>query len=309
MGKIYGNIEELIGNTPIMELKKMEELHETTAHVFAKLECFNPGGSSKDRIAMKMLDEAEKQGLIRRGVSTIIEPTSGNTGVGLAAVGMYRGYRTVVVMPENMSQERIRLLQARCVEVVLTDAEKGMEGAIEKAKELAETMENSWIPSQFTNPAGPQAHYETTGPEIWEDMDGKVDAFVCAAGTGGTITGTGRYLKEKNPDIKIFAVEPADSAVLTGGKPGPHEIQGIGPGFIPEVLDTTVYDEVIDVHTDNSYLMSRDLVAMEGILVGISSGAALEAAFQVAERPEFAGKNIVVLLADGGERYLSTELF
>lgn len=309
MGRIYSSMEELIGNTPVLQLKEMEKLHELDCSVFAKLEYFNPAGSSKDRIAKKMLDAAEEQGLISPRLTTVIETTSGNTGVGLAALCAHRGYRCMIVMPENMSAERVKLLQAHGAELILTDASKGLAGAIEKARELAEEEEDAWIAGQFTNPAGPQAHYETTGPEIWKDMDGKVDVFVCSVGTGGTITGAGRYLKEKNPNIKIVAVEPADSPVLSGGKPGPHPIQGIGPGFVPETLDTSVYDEVIAVYPEESYLMSRDLTATEGILVGISSGAVLEAAFEVAKRAESEGKNIVALLPDGGERYLSTELY
>lgn len=309
MGRIYSSMEELIGNTPVLQLQEMEKLHELNCSVFAKLEYFNPAGSAKDRIAKKMLDTAEEQGLISPRLTTVIEPTSGNTGVGLAALCAHRGYRCMIVMPENMSAERVKLLQAHGAELILTDASRGLTGAIERAQELAAEEEGAWIAGQFTNPAGPQAHYETTGPEIWNDMDGKVDVFVCSVGTGGTITGTGRYLKEKNPNLKIIAVEPADSPVLSGGQPGPHAIQGIGPGFIPEILDTSIYDEVIAVYPEESYLMSRDLTATEGILVGISSGAVLEAAFEVAKRAESEGKNIVALLPDGGERYLSTELY
>lgn len=308
MGKIHENMEELIGHTPMLHLKEMERLHDLKCGVYAKLEYFNPAGSAKDRIAKKMLDIAEEQGILKPGM-TVVEPTSGNTGVGLAALCSRRGYRTMIVMPENMSKERIKLLQAHGADLVLTDAAKGMQGAIEKAEELVKEDGSCWLAGQFENPAGPQAHYETTGPEIWEDMDGNVDVLVCAVGTGGTITGTGKYLKEKNPGIKIFAVEPADSPVLSGGNPGPHGIQGIGAGFVPQALDTSVYDEVIAVHTEESYLMSRDMSALEGILVGISSGAVLEAAFQVAKREESKGRNIVVILPDGGERYLTTELF
>ena len=308
MGKVYENMEELIGHTPMLHLNEMEKLHDLNCRLYAKLEYFNPAGSAKDRIAKKMIDEAEKQGLLKPGM-TVVEPTSGNTGVGLAAVCSHRKYRTIIVMPEGMSRERIKLLQAHCAELVLTDASKGVQGAIEKAEEIVKEEGNCWMAGQFENPAGPQAHYETTGPEIWEDLNGKVDILVCTVGSGGTITGTGRYLKEKNSNIKIVAVEPADSAVLSGKNPGPHGIQGIGPGFIPKALDTTVYDEVIGVNTEESYLTSRDLSSLDGIFVGISSGAALEAAVQVAMREESKGKNIVVILPDGGERYLSTELF
>lgn len=308
MGKVYENMEELIGHTPMLHLKALGDFHNLKCDVYAKLEYFNPAGSAKDRIAKKMIDVAEAEGVLKPGM-TVVEPTSGNTGVGLAAVCCHRRYRTMIVMPENMSEERIKLMQAHCSELVLTDASKGMQGAIEKAEEIVKEDKTCWLAGQFTNPAGPQAHYETTGPEIWDDMDGKVDVLVCAVGTGGTITGTGRYLKEKNPNLKIVAVEPAESPVLSGGKAGPHGIQGIGPGFVPEVLDTEIYDEVIGVYPEEAYLMSRDLTALEGILVGISSGAVLEAAFDVADREESNGKNIVVILPDGGERYLSTELY
>lgn len=309
MGRICGNAEELIGNTPLVELKGMEDQHEINARLFAKLEYLNPFGSSKDRVAKKMLDTAEEQGMVKRGVTTIIEPTSGNTGVALAALGEHRGYRTMLVMPEDVSEERRLLLRARGAEIVLTEAEKGIKGAAEKAQELAKEEGNTWMPGEFTNPAGVQAHYETTGPEIWEAMDGKVDIFVCAVGTGGMITGVGRYLKEKNPNIRVVAVEPSKSAVLSGGEPGKHEIQGIRPGFVPEILDRSVYDEVLTVAAEECYMMCHDLAGREGILAGISSGAVLEAAVTVAERPESQGKNIVVVLPDGGDWYLTTPLF
>lgn len=302
------SIEQLIGNTPLLELQKIEKKYELKARVFAKLEAFNPGGSAKDRVAVSMLDDAEKRGLIHPA-SVIIEPTSGNTGIGLAAVGTARGYKVIIVMPDNMSAERKMLMTALGAELVLTDGKLGMKEAIRKAEELASSIPGSFIPSQFTNPANAEAHYKTTGPEIFRDMDGKVDAFVCAAGTGGTITGTGRYLKEKIPGLKVFAVEPAGSAVLSGGQAGPHAIQGIGAGFVPDVLDTNIYDEVIAVKDEEAFAMGRDLGMTEGILAGISSGAALHAAMTVAKRNDYDGKNIVVILPDTGERYLSSGMF
>lgn len=302
------SIEQLIGNTPLLELQKIEKKYELKARVFAKLEAFNPGGSAKDRVAVSMLDDAEKRGLIHPA-SVIIEPTSGNTGIGLAAVGTARGYKVIIVMPDNMSAERKMLMTALGAELVLTDGKLGMKEAIRKAEELASSIPGSFIPSQFTNPANAEAHYKTTGPEIFRDMEGKVDAFVCAAGTGGTITGTGRYLKEKIPGLKVFAVEPAGSAVLSGGQAGPHAIQGIGAGFVPDVLDTNIYDEVIAVKDEEAFAMGRDLGMTEGILAGISSGAALHAAMTVAKRNDYDGKNIVVILPDTGERYLSSGMF
>lgn len=309
MGKIYHGLEELIGHTPIVEMKRIEAKYDLKAHIFAKLEWFNPGGSAKDRIARKMIDEAEKAGLIVPGKSKIIEPTSGNTGIGLATVAVLRGYEAVIVMPENMSEERKILMKAHGAKLVLTDAAKGMAGAIARAEELAAESESAWIPGQFENPAGPLAHYETTGPEIWEDMDGNVDVYVSAVGTGGTLSGTGKYLKEQKADVKVVAVEPAESAVLSGKPAGKHGIQGIGAGFIPGALDTGVYDEVVTVKTEEAYEMSRAVAAAESFLVGISSGAAMKAAVEVAKRPEMEGKNIVVLLTDSGERYLSAGLF
>ncbi len=309
MGHIYENLEALIGHTPMVKMSRVKERHDLKANLFAKLEWMNPGGSAKDRIAVKMIDEAEKSGLICRGKSVIVEPTSGNTGIGLATVATLRGYETVIVMPENMSEERKLLMKAHGAKLVLTDDSKGMAGAIEKAEELAAKNTDTWIPKQFENPAGPLAHYETTGPEIWEDMDGNVDVYVCTVGTGGTLTGSGRYLKEQNPQIKVFAVEPKESAVLSGGKSGSHGIQGIGAGFIPGALDMNVYDEVIAVSTEDAYAMSREIAAVEGFLTGISSGAAIKAALEVAMRPEMEGKNIVVLLPDSGERYLSAGLY
>lgn len=309
MGKIYRNLEELIGHTPMVEFAGIGSRYDAGASLFAKLEWMNPGGSAKDRIAVKMIEEAEKAGLIEPGRSMIIEPTSGNTGIGLATVAVLRGYQAVIVMPENMSEERKILMRAHGAELVLTPAESGMAGAIAKAEELAEKNEHAWIPKQFENPAGPLAHYETTGPEIWEDLDGEVDVYVCTVGTGGTLSGTGKYLKEKNPKVHVVAVEPKESAVLSGGKAGSHGIQGIGAGFIPAALDTEIYDEVIAVATDDAYNMSREIALTEGFLVGISSGAAVSAALEVAKRPEMKGKKIAVLLPDSGERYLSAGLF
>lgn len=308
MGKIYQGIEELIGHTPLVNVKRLAEAEGVGAEILVKLERFNPAGSAKDRVGLQMILDAEEEGLLKPG-SVIIEPTSGNTGVGLAAVAAARGYKALIVMPDTMSEERRKLLAAHGAELVLTDGSKGMAGAIAKAEELQKETPGSWIAGQFVNPSNPRAHYLTTGPEIWEDTDGMVDAFVATAGTGGTITGTARYLKEKNPSIHVAAVEPAGSPVLSGGQPGPHNIQGIGAGFIPEVLDTTVYDEILTVKEEDAYRMGRLLAAKEGFLTGISSGAALWAACEIGKRPEYAGKRIVVLLPDTGERYLSTELF
>lgn len=306
--KIYNSISELIGKTPLIKLNKILKMHNAHASIIAKLESFNPAGSAKDRIAREMVDDAEKKGILKEG-ATIIEPTSGNTGIGLAAIAAERGYKAIFTMPDTMSIERINLLKAYGAEIVLTEGAKGMNGAIEKANELAKEINGSFIPSQFENMANPTAHYKTTGPEIWEDTDGKVDIFVVGVGTGGTISGVGKYLKEKNPDIKIIAVEPDTSAVLSGGKAGPHGIQGIGAGFIPSTLDTEIYDEVITVSVDDAYKLGRDMAHTEGILVGISSGAALYASVELAKKEENKDKNIVVLLTDGGEKYLSTPMF
>lgn len=302
---IYENITQLIGNTPLVDVSKA---YDTDAHIIGKLEYYNPAGSVKDRIALAMIDDAEERGALKPGF-TIIEPTSGNTGIALAAIAAARGYRLILTMPETMSIERRKLQAAYGAELVLTDGAAGMKGAIAKAEELAASTPNSFIPSQFTNPANPAIHEKTTGPEIWEETDGNVDIFIAGVGTGGTLTGAGAYLKSKNPDIQIIAVEPAGSPVLTTGKGGPHKIQGIGAGFVPETLDTNIYDEVITVENEDAFAEGK-LVAKElGILVGISSGAALRAASVVAARPENAGKNIVVILPDTGERYLSTPLF
>ena len=308
MSKIYTAADQLIGHTPLLELSHIEKEEQLPAHVIAKLEYFNPAGSVKDRIAKKMIDDAEAKGLLKEG-SVIIEPTSGNTGIGLAAVAAAKGYRIIIVMPETMSVERRQLMKAYGAELVLSEGAKGMKGAIAKADELAKEIPNSFIPGQFVNPANPQAHIETTGPEIWEDTDGKVDIFVAGVGTGGTVTGVGKYLKSKNPDVKVVAVEPASSPVLSKGTAGAHKIQGIGAGFVPDVLDTTVYDEIIAVENDDAFATGRLIGHKEGVLVGISSGAAVWAAIQLAKRPENAGKNIVVLLPDTGDRYLSTPLF
>lgn len=308
MAKIYRSITDLIGRTPLMQLVNYEKKHGLQATVIGKLEYFNPAGSVKDRIAKSMLEDAEAKGLINRD-TVIIEPTSGNTGIALAAIAAARGYRIILTMPETMSIERRNLLKAYGAELVLTDGSKGMAGAVAKAEELAKEIPNSFIPGQFDNPANPEIHRKTTGPEIWEDTDGAVDILVAGIGTGGTITGTGEFLKSKKPGVKVVAVEPDASPVLSGGKPGPHKIQGIGAGFVPKVLNTSVYDEIIRVKNEDAFEASRELSRTEGLLVGISSGAALWAATEVAKRPENAGKVIVVILPDTGERYLSTPLF
>ena len=308
MARIYTSADQLIGGTPLLELTHIEQSLGLKAKVLAKLEYFNPAGSVKDRIARAMIDQAEAEGKLKPG-SVIIEPTSGNTGIGLASVAAARGYRTIIVMPETMSVERRQLMKAYGAELVLTVGALGMKGAIAKAEELAKETPDSFIPGQFVNPANPKAHYETTGPEIWADTDGDVDLFVSGVGTGGTVTGTGRYLKEKNPQVKVVAVEPADSPVLSQGKAGSHKIQGIGAGFVPDVLDTGVYDEILPVTNDDAFRTGRLLGREEGVLAGISSGAALWAAIQLAQRPENAGKTIVALLPDTGDRYLSTALF
>lgn len=306
--KIYKKATELIGNTPLLELGNYEKAHGLEATILAKLEYLNPAGSVKDRIALAMLDDAERRGLLKPG-SVIIEPTSGNTGIGLAAVAATRGYRIILTMPETMSVERRSLLRAYGAELVLTEGAKGMKGAIAKAQELAAQTENSFIPGQFTNPANPRAHRETTGPEIWRDTDGKVDIFVAGVGTGGTVTGVGEYLKAQNPAVRIIAVEPAGSPVLSGGASGPHKIQGIGAGFVPDTLNRGVLDEILPVENEDAFAAGRELVRREGVLAGISSGAALHAATVLAKRPENRGKMIVVLLPDTGDRYLSTPLF
>ena len=308
MSKIYKTADELIGNTPLLELSNIKKSESLGATLLAKLEYFNPAGSVKDRIAKAMIDDAEKSGKLKKG-SVIIEPTSGNTGIGLAAVAAARGYRIIIVMPETMSVERRILMKAYGAELVLSEGAKGMKGAIEKANELAKEIPDSFIPGQFVNLANPAAHVASTGPEIWNDTDGKVDIFVAGVGTGGTITGVGQYLKSKNPSVKVVAVEPSDSPVLSQGKSGPHKIQGIGAGFVPDVLDTKVYDEVIPVTSDDAFAAGRLVGKKEGVLVGISSGAAVWAGIQLAKRPENKGKNIVVLLPDTGDRYLSTALF
>ena len=305
---IYQKITDLIGNTPLLELGNYEKKHGLEARLLAKLEYFNPAGSIKDRIAMAMLDDAEAKGLLKPG-AVIIEPTSGNTGIGLAAVGAARGYTVVLTMPETMSVERRNLLKAYGAQVVLTDGSKGMKGAIAKAQELADSTPGSFIPGQFTNPANPEIHRRTTGPEIWRDTEGKVDIFVSGVGTGGTITGVGEYLKAQNPDVRVVAVEPASSPVLSEGRSGPHKIQGIGAGFVPDTLNTAVYDEIIAVENEDAFAIGREVARTDGILVGISSGAALYAATQLAKRPENKGKVIVALLPDTGDRYLSTPLF
>lgn len=308
MSRVFNSVDELVGNTPIMQLSHIEQAHGLQAKVFAKLEYFNPAGSVKDRVARAIIDDAESKGLLKSG-ATIIEATSGNTGIGLACVGCARGYKVVIVMPETMSVERRKLMLAYGASLVLTDGAKGMKGAIDKANELHEQIEGSILAGQFVNPANPKAHYDTTAPEIWCDMDGKVDVFVAGVGTGGTISGVGRYLKEKNSDVKIVAVEPLSSPVLSNGVSGAHKIQGIGAGFVPKVLDTSVYDEVIAVSDEDAFAAAREAGKSEGVLVGISSGAALFGAMQIAKRPEYADKNIVVLFPDTGDRYLSTTLF
>lgn len=308
MAKIYKNIEELIGKTPLLELTHLEEIHNLDAKVLAKVEFLNPGGSAKDRVAKKMVEDAEAKGLLKAG-ATIIEPTSGNMGIGLAVMAAARGYRAIIVMPDSMSMERRLLMSAFGAELVLTEGAKGMAGAIAKAEELAKEIPGAFIPGQFDNPANPQAHYETTGPEIYEDTDGKVDIFVAGIGTGGTITGVGRYLREKNPHVQIIGVEPASSPLLTEGRAGSHGLQGIGANFVPSILDTKLYNEIITVTEEAAYAAGREVAQKEGLLVGISAGAAIHAALEVAKRPENKGKNIVVLLPDTGDRYLSTPMF
>lgn len=308
MSEIYTSAEQLIGKTPLLELTHIEKKFDLKAKIFAKLEYFNPAGSVKDRVARMMIDEAEKSGQLKAD-SVIIEPTSGNTGIGLAAVSAARGYRIIIVMPETMSVERRQIMKAYGAELVLTDGSKGMKGAIEKAEELAKEIPNSFIPGQFVNPANPKAHFETTGPEIYNDTDGNVDIFVAGVGTGGTVTGVGEYLKSKNPDVKVVAVEPKTSAVLSTGVAGAHKIQGIGAGFVPQVLNTEIYDEVFTVSNEDAFSTGRLIGKSEGVLVGISSGAATFAAIELAKLPENEGKNIVVLLPDTGDRYLSTQMF
>ena len=308
MSKIFTSADQLIGHTPLMELTNIEKKHGLKAKLLAKLEYFNPAGSVKDRIAKAMIDDAETKGLLKPG-SVIIEPTSGNTGIGLASVAAARGYRIIIVMPETMSVERRQIMKAYGAELVLTEGAKGMKGAIAKADELSKEIPNSFIPGQFVNPANPKAHFETTGPEIFDDTDGKVDIFVAGVGTGGTVTGVGQYLKSRNPSVKVVAVEPKSSAVLSTGVAGPHKIQGIGAGFVPDVLDTKVYDEIIPVTNEDAFAAGKEIGRSEGVLVGISSGAALWAGIDLAKRPENAGKTIVVLLPDTGDRYLSTPLF
>lgn len=308
MSNIYTSADQLVGKTPLLELTHIEKKYGLKAKVLAKLEYFNPAGSVKDRIAKAMIDDAEKSGKLKEG-SVIIEPTSGNTGIGLAAVAAARGYRIIIVMPETMSVERRQLMKAYGAELVLTEGAKGMKGAIAKAEELSKEIPNSFIPGQFVNPANPKAHFETTGPEIFEDTDGEVDIFVAGVGTGGTVTGVGKYLKSKKPQVKVVAVEPASSAVLSGKPSGAHKIQGIGAGFVPDVLDTSVYDEILPVENEDAFAFGKEIGRSEGVLVGISSGAALYAAVELAKREENAGKTIVALLPDTGDRYLSTPLF
>lgn len=308
MGKVYQSVTEIIGRTPLLTAKSFAKAHDLKANLLVKLEYFNPSGSVKDRIAIAMVEQAEKDGKIAPG-ATLIEPTSGNTGIGIASVAAARGYRAILTMPETMSVERRNLLKAYGAEIVLTEGAQGMKGAIARAEQLQKEIPNSFIPSQFENLANPAAHERTTGPEIWADTDGKVDVFVAGVGTGGTVTGTGRYLKQQNPAVHVVAVEPTDSPVLSGGKPGPHKLQGIGAGFVPDTLDTKVYDEIIRVSNDDAFAYGREFAQREGALVGISSGAALAAAVELAKRPAYAGKTIVALLPDGGDRYLSTDLF
>lgn len=308
MAKIYKSAAEFIGKTPLVEVVNVEKAHDVKARVLVKVEYQNPAGSVKDRAALYMIQDAEEKGILKQG-SVIIEPTSGNTGIGLAALAAAKGYRVILTMPETMSVERRNILKAYGAEIVLTSGSEGMKGAIDKAEELAKEIEGSFIPGQFDNPANARAHYETTGPEIWADTDGEVDIFVAGVGTGGTITGTGRFLKEQNPDIKVVAVEPADSPVLSEGRAGAHKIQGIGANFVPSLLDTTVYDEIILVEGEDAFVASKELTRKEGILTGISSGAALHAGLELAKRPENEGKTIVVLLPDSGDRYYSTPLF
>ena len=306
--KVYESVDQLVGHTPLLELKRVEEAHGVSARILGKLEYFNPAGSIKDRIAKAMIDDAEAAGILKPG-ATIIEPTSGNTGIGLASIAAARGYHLILTMPETMSVERRNLIKAYGAKIVLTDGAKGMTGAIEKANELAAEIEGSFIPGQFINPANPAIHKATTGPEIWQDTDGTVDILVAGVGTGGTLTGIGQYLKEQNPEVKLIAVEPSDSPVLSEGRAGSHKIQGIGAGFVPEVLDTTLYDEVITVESDDAFAIGREIGREEGVLVGISSGAAVWAALELAKRPENEGKTIVAILPDTGERYLSTPMF
>lgn len=305
---IYKSIDELVGKTPLIEISNIIKEENLQANIFAKLECFNPTGSAKDRPALQMILKAEEDGILKEN-SVIIEPTSGNTGIGLAAIGASKGYKVIIVMPDTMSQERIMLMKAYGAEVVLTDGKKGMQGSIEEAQRLSEKYENSFIPSQFDNPQNPESHYKTTGPEIWNDTDGKVDILVAGIGTGGTLSGTGKYLKEQNSDIKVVGVEPLSSPLLTKGVAGAHAIQGIGANFVPENLDRAIYDEIIDVSNEDAFCYARKMAQKEGIAVGISSGAALCGAFELTKRPENKGKNIVVVLTDTGERYLSTELY
>lgn len=304
--KIYNSFSEIIGNTPLLRLNNFKKTHSLEADVYAKLEFMNPAGSIKDRAALKMIDDAEKSGMIKSGY-TLIEPTSGNTGIGIASVGVSRGYKVIITMPDTMSEERIKIMQAYGAEVVLTDGKKGMAGAIAKAEELEKTLDNAVVMGQFVNPSNPAAHFSTTGPEIYNDTDGKVDLLISAVGTGGTITGIGKYLKSKIAKIKIIGVEPEASPVLSGGNAGPHKIQGIGAGFVPEILDTAIIDEIVTVSNEEAYSFGREIAKTEGLLVGISSGAALAAAKKIASRPENFGKNIVVILPDTGMRYLSTE--
>ena len=306
--KVYESVDQLVGHTPLLELRRVEEAHEVSARILGKLEYFNPAGSIKDRIAKAMIDDAEAAGILKPG-ATIIEPTSGNTGIGLASIAAARGYQLILTMPETMSVERRNLIKAYGAKIVLTDGAKGMTGAIEKANELAAEIEGSFIPGQFINPANPAIHKATTGPEIWQDTDGTVDILVAGVGTGGTLTGIAQYLKEQNPEVKLVAVEPSDSPVLSEGRAGSHKIQGIGAGFVPEVLDTTLYDEVITVESDDAFAIGREIGREEGVLVGISSGAAVWAALELAKRPENEGKTIVAILPDTGERYLSTPMF